>query len=44
MWKNFSGICGEKKPTIVEEFFRKFRKDYIIGISLGKASSGRGRW
>lgn len=44
MWKNFSGICGEKKPTIVEEFFRKMWNDYIIGISLGKASSGRDRW
>ncbi len=28
MWKNFSGICGEKKPTIVEEFFRKIWNDY----------------
>ena len=29
MWKNFSGICGEKKPTIVEEFFRKFGEDVL---------------
>ena len=36
-------------PLIKERLcrnFLKFRKDYyiIIGISLGKASSGRGRW
>lgn len=32
MWKNFSGICGEKKPTIVEELFRKMwnvEEEYI---------------